>query len=53
MTTDKASIEDPEIIERILGHLGRAEAPADPAHPGQAKRRRRESRAPPKVDRLI
>jgi hypothetical protein len=36
-----ASIEDPEVIERILDHLG------------GAKRRRRQSRAPPELDRLI
>jgi hypothetical protein len=48
-----ASIEDPAIIERILEHLGRDGGTVDPAHPGQAKRRRRQSRAPPEVGRLI
>ena len=45
-----ASIEDPEVIERILGHLGRNGAPADPGHPRQAKRGRHSSRAPPQGD---
>ena len=48
-----ASIEDPEVIERILEHLGRDGRSGDPAHPGQAQRRRRQSRAPPEPDRLI
>jgi hypothetical protein len=62
-----ASIEDPEVIERILEHLGRDGGPIDPAHPRQAKRRRwqakrrrwqarrrrRQSRAPPEHDPLI
>lgn len=39
-----ASIEEPAVIERILGHLGRADHPLDPAHP---------SRAPPGRPRLI
>jgi hypothetical protein len=41
-----ASIEEPGVIERILGHLGADAAavdPADPAHP---------SRAPPPGERL-
>jgi hypothetical protein len=42
-----ASIEEPEVIARILAHLGRDEAAADPAHSRQAKRRRRPSRGPP------
>ena len=45
-----ASIEDPEVIERILGHLGRNGAPAHPGHPRQAKRGRHSSRAPPQGD---
>jgi len=36
-----ASIEEPEVIERILEHLGRDAEPVDPAHP---------SRAPPEAD---
>jgi hypothetical protein len=55
-----ASIEDPEVIERILGHLGRDGGASDPAHARQAKRRRwqarrrrRQSRAPPEHDPLI
>ena len=39
-----ACIEQPEVIERILGHLGGADDPVDPAHP---------SRAPPERARLI
>jgi hypothetical protein len=39
-----ASIEEPALIARILGHLGRAADAADPAHP---------SRAPPEQTRLI
>jgi hypothetical protein len=39
-----ASIEQPALIERILGHLGRAAGAVDPAHP---------SRAPPRRPRLI
>jgi hypothetical protein len=31
-----ASIEDPEVIERILEHLGRDAGPVDPAHPCRA-----------------
>lgn len=42
-----ANIEEPEVIARILAHLGRNEAAADPAHPRQAKRRRSPSRGPP------
>ena len=30
-----ASIEEPAVIERILGHLGRAGESVDPAHPGR------------------
>ena len=45
-----ASIEDPAVIERILEHLARTGESADPAHPRQAKRRRRPSRAPPQGD---
>jgi hypothetical protein len=48
-----ASIEDPPVIERILAHLDGASESADPAHPRQAKRRRRQSRAPPQGDLLI
>jgi hypothetical protein len=48
-----ASIEDPAIIERILNHLGRDGESVDPAHPRQAKRHRRPSRAPPQGDLLI
>ena len=48
-----ASIEDPEVIERILEHLGRDGASVELAHPGHAQRRRRQSRAPPEVGRLI
>jgi hypothetical protein len=48
-----ASIEDPEIIQRILEHLGRDGGSVDPAHPERAKRRRHQSRAPPEIDRLI
>jgi hypothetical protein len=48
-----ASIEDPVLIEKILEHLaGNAES-VDPAHPRQAKRRRRPRRAPPPGDLLI
>jgi hypothetical protein len=39
-----ASIEQPALIERILGHLGRAAGAVDPAHP---------SRAPPGRSRRI
>jgi hypothetical protein len=39
-----ACIEQPAVIERILGHLGRAAGTVDPAHP---------SRAPPGRTRLI
>jgi hypothetical protein len=39
-----ASIEAPAVIERILGHLGRAAGAVDPGHP---------SRAPPGRPRLI
>jgi hypothetical protein len=39
-----ARIEPPALIERILGHLGRAAGAVDPAHP---------SRAPPGCPRLI
>jgi hypothetical protein len=39
-----ASIEQPALIERILGHLGRATGAVDPAHP---------SRAPTQRPRLI
>jgi hypothetical protein len=39
-----ASIEQPALIERILGHLGRAAGAVDPEHP---------SRAPPGRSRLI
>jgi len=39
-----ASIEQPALIERILGHLGRAAGAVDPGHP---------SRAPPGRSRLI
>ncbi len=39
-----ASIEQPALIERILGHLGRAAGAVDPGHP---------SRAPPQRPRLI
>jgi hypothetical protein len=39
-----ASIEEPAVIERILGHLGREAVPVEPAHP---------SRAPPARQRLI
>jgi len=39
-----ASIEEPAVIEQILGHLGRDAETVDPAHP---------SRAPPKGDRLV
>ncbi|MDH4073892.1 MAG: IS91 family transposase, partial [Gammaproteobacteria bacterium] len=39
-----ASIEQPALIERILGHLGRAAGAVDPGHP---------SRAPPGRPRLI
>jgi hypothetical protein len=44
-----ASIEDEATITRILDHLGGNEAceSLDAAHPRQAKRRRRPSRAPP------
>jgi hypothetical protein len=38
-----ASIEEPAIIERILGHLGGDGESADPTHPG---------RAPPQGDLL-
>jgi hypothetical protein len=31
-----ASIEDPDVIERILDHLGRDEQCLDPAHPSRA-----------------
>jgi hypothetical protein len=48
-----ASIEDPEVIRRILAHLGRDGGSVDPAHPGPVQRRRRQSRAPPESDRLI
>jgi len=48
-----ASIEDPPVIERILAHLGCDSEPSDPANPRQAKRRRRQSRAPPQGDLLI
>jgi hypothetical protein len=48
-----ASIEEPAVIERILEHLGGDGKPADPANPRQAKRRRRQSRAPPQGDLLI
>jgi len=40
-----ASIEDPVVIERILGHLGRDEGPADPAPARQGKRGPHSSRA--------
>jgi hypothetical protein len=39
-----ASIEQPALIERILGHLGRTVGAVDPAHP---------SNAPPGRSRLI
>jgi len=39
-----ASIEQPALIERILGHLGRVAGAVDPGHP---------SRAPPGRSRLI
>ncbi|HZD52735.1 MAG TPA: hypothetical protein VE175_06780, partial [Woeseiaceae bacterium] len=39
-----ASIEGPAVIERILGPLGRAGEPVDPAYP---------SRAPPERDLLF
>jgi hypothetical protein len=39
-----ASIEDPPVIERILGHLGGNTESADPANPG---------RAPPQGDLLV
>ena len=39
-----ASIEQPEVIERILDHLGHTAEPVDPAH---------SSRAPPQGDRLL
>jgi hypothetical protein len=39
-----ACIEQPEFIERILGHLGRVAGAVDPGHP---------SRAPPERPRLI
>ncbi len=39
-----ASIEEPTVIERILGHLGHTAQTVDPAHPSQA---------PPKGDRLF
>jgi hypothetical protein len=39
-----ASIEEPAVIERILGHLGRSAETVDPAHP---------SRAPPQGGRLV
>jgi hypothetical protein len=32
-----ASIEQPALIERILGHLGRAAGAVDPAHPSRAR----------------
>jgi hypothetical protein len=48
-----ASIEEQATIERILDHLNRNEASIDPAHPRQAKRRRRQSRAPPAGERLL
>ena len=48
-----ASTEDPEVIERILDHLSRDAESVDPAHSRPATRRRRQSRAPPEVDRLI
>ncbi len=48
-----ASIEDPPVIERILEHLGGGGELADPAHPRQAKRGRRQSRAPPQGDLLV
>jgi hypothetical protein len=48
-----ASIENPEVIQRILEHLGCDGGSVDPAHPGQGKRRRHQRRAPPEVDGLI
>jgi hypothetical protein len=39
-----ASIEQPAVIERILGHLGHTAEIVDPAHP---------SRAPPQGDCLV
>ena len=44
-----ASIEDSEVIQRILEHLGRDGGPINPAHPGQAKQRRRQ---PPSATRF-
>jgi hypothetical protein len=38
------SIEQPDVIERILEHLRDTVEPVDPAHP---------SRAPPQGDRLV
>jgi hypothetical protein len=48
-----ASIEEREVIERVLEHLGGDGEPADPANPRQAKRRRCQSRAPPQGDLLV
>jgi len=39
-----ASIEEPEIVERILNHLGGDSGTVDPGHPSQA---------PPPPDRLL
>jgi len=39
-----ASIEEPEIVERILNHLGGDSGTVDPGHPSQA---------PPPRDRLL
>lgn len=47
-----ASIEEPAVIERILVHLGGDGESFDQAHPRQAKRRGRHSRAPPESDLL-
>jgi hypothetical protein len=48
-----ASIEEPEVIARILEHLGGDSELAGPARPRQAKRRRRQSRGPPQADLLF
>jgi hypothetical protein len=45
-----ASIGEQATIDRILEHPGRAGESGDRAHPRQAKRRRRPSRAPPQGD---
>jgi hypothetical protein len=48
-----ASIEESATIERILGHLGCEGEPSDSSNPRQAKRRRRQSGAPPQGDLLV